>query len=279
MVDQQNGKTLKKKERTEDQDLVVQGQPRQKKKRKLVGVLREKFYPTDNRNASLLEDLKNVDAADLSAREKVFSEHRDAIQILFNQSVNILSCVPGFFDDYTHCRHHFEHLAGMSLVQNVVDELDTQMGFVKKVLNVWCRTEVSKNRLEAGIMKSVEFHGSKIPEYVALLRELNQVWHKNLGGLFRVPAEKESNSPHILCREVSGAMYFDIHVEQTKVLKDLTLANAIASFFHIVFIGQLKYPDEGDAVATFLQRRVAKVDEKGMTVHEKICIRKTSLSV
>jgi hypothetical protein len=47
------------------------------------------------------------------------------------------------------------------------------------------------------------------------------------------------------------------------MLIGMTLPAAIASFFHVAFIGQLKYPPEGEAVAILLQRRLAKVDEEG----------------
>ncbi len=56
---------------------------------------------------------------------------------------------------------------------------------------------------------------------------------------------------------------FDFHMEQRKILSGMTLTTAIASFFHISFIGQLKYPMKGEAVAIVLQRKFAKVDEEG----------------
>jgi hypothetical protein len=51
-------------------------------------------------------------------------------------------------------------------------------------------------------------------------------------------------------------------MEQRKILSGMTLTAAIASF-HISFIGQLKYPTKGAAVAIVLQRKFAKVDEEG----------------
>jgi hypothetical protein len=52
-------------------------------------------------------------------------------------------------------------------------------------------------------------------------------------------------------------------MEQRKILSGMMLTTAIASFFHILFIGQLKYPTKGEAVAIELQRKFAKVDEEG----------------
>lgn len=68
----------------------------------------------------------------------------------------------------------------------------------------------------------------------------------------------EQSSPSL-----PGAMEFNFHMEQKKVLTGMTLANAIASFFHITFIDQLKYPPKVEAVAILLQRWLAKVNEEG----------------
>jgi hypothetical protein len=107
--------------------------------------------------------------------------------------------------------------------------------------------------------------GSKIPLYVCLLRELTHIWHQKLGGLVRFPNEEEPNSLHLLCdeRPPGGDMVFDIHLEQRKVLSGMNLPTAVASFFHVAFIGQLRYPREGEAVAILLQRKLAKVDPEG----------------
>jgi hypothetical protein len=267
MLDQKNGKVLKRKESAEGDSLgPPEGQPMRKKK-KLVGVLREKFYPAESGDqASFLQELGNADSSNVTEREKVFRAHRNTIQVLFNQSEDGFSCVPGFFDHPVHCQLHFQYLAEMSLLQNVEDELGILMDQVKKVLHVWCRTEASRQRMEVAKTKSLELQGSKIPLYVALLRELTLVWHKNFGGLIRITGEEESSGPHILCREGKCAMSFDIHVEKKKVLEDLTFTSAIASFFHIIFILQLKYPEEAEAVTILLQRKVAKVDEEGKNI-------------
>jgi len=77
--------------------------------------------------------------------------------------------------------------------------------------------------------------------------------HQDLRGFVCFVVE-EPNSPHLLCRELPGAMEFDFHMEQKKVLTGMTLARAIASFFHITFIDQLKYPPKVETVAILLQR-------------------------
>lgn len=257
-----NGKVIKRKNDAEANPVLI-GQ-HHRKKRKLVGVLRERFYPaSDGKAHLLLDDLRNLKPGDEAAKEIVFSEHRETIQHLFTQASSISTAVPGFFNHPSHCRFHFEHLAGMSIVKNIEEELDTQMELIREVLNVWCRTEASKKRMETADILSREQQGSKIPQYVCLLRELTFMWHKNLGGLVRYPQEEELSSPHILCYETQQLLRFDVHVEQRKVLGNLSFADAVASFFHIIFIAQMKYPPEGEAVAILLQRRLAKIDEEG----------------
>jgi hypothetical protein len=37
----------------------------------------------------------------------------------------------------------------------------------------------------------------------------------------------------------------------------------VAAFFHVAFVGNLRYPDEAEAVAIWLQRKVAGINEPG----------------
>jgi len=257
------GKEAKRKAEADDDGLPL-GQTQPRKKKILVGVHRHLFYPSRSGDPdTLLEGIGKLDSTDAIAREALYSGHRDTIQRLFTCSANICTTVPGFFDDPSHCRNHFEYLAGMSLQKNVEEELEIQMGHVKKVVKVWCRTEGAKKRMESADLLSKELQGSKVPQYVCHLRELTLVWYKKLGGFIRFPGEEEKGGPHIVCHETTVGLRFDIHSEQKKVLGNLSFPTALATFFHIVFIGQLKYPADNEAVAILLQRRLAKIDEEG----------------
>lgn len=262
-IDQINGKDRKRKE-IPDSTEVVPGQQK-KKKKKVIGVVRDRFYPNKSPDSetALLDALNNLGSSDAVCREKVFEEHREAIQLRFNQSLDMFTCIPGFFDSAIHCQKHFEYLGGTSLLDNIETDFSEQFDLIKSVLNVWCRTEAYKLRMETAELRCKELQGSRIPMYVGLLRELSYFWHQDLGGFIRIPEEDEPNSPHLLCRELPGTIQFDFHMEQKKVLRGMTLSTAIAAFFHISFIGQLKYPLKGEAVAILLQRRLAKVDEEG----------------
>jgi len=46
---------------------------------------------------------------------------------------------------------------------------------------------------------------------------------------------------------------------------DLNFNEAVASFLHLCFVGNLKYPEEAESVAVWLQRKVAGMDEPGKT--------------
>jgi hypothetical protein len=261
-LDSMNGKTVKRKEATE-QGEVVPGQQKRQKKR-LIGVVRVRFYPPkDTDVAPFLQALDAIEDNTVAARENVYKDHREAVQRIFNLSPDIKTCVTGFFDDPIHCQTHFEYLAETSILDTVEGNFSDQFDDIQSVLNVWARTEASKQRMEAARVRCLELQGSKIPLYVCFLRELTQTWHQKLGGFVRFPDEEEMNSPHLLCVERPGDMVFDIHLEQRKVLSGMKLTTAIASFFHLAFIGQLKYPPEGEAVAILLQRKLAKVDPEG----------------
>jgi hypothetical protein len=112
-------------------------------------------------------------------------------------------------------------------------------------------------------MRSADQPDSAVPGQVGLLRELTRYWHKNLAGYIRQPGEREPVGLHLVYHHHRLPPAFDLHAEGKTILGCLTLAEAIAAFFHIALIGQLKYPLEGEAVALLLQRRVAKVDPEG----------------
>ena len=241
-IDHLNGRDQKRKQFPESKD-VVPGQQK-KKKKKVVGVVRDRFYPTKNPDSeiALLDALLHLESSDADTREKVFKMHREAIQLLFNKSSDLFNCVPGFFDSPIHCQMHFEYIGATSLLENIESDFGNQFELLKSVLEVWCRTEAFKQRMKTAELQCKDLQRSRIPLYVSLIRELSFFWHQELGGFIRYPEEEEQNSPHLLCRELPGAMEFEFHMEQKKILSGMTLSKALASFFHISFIGQLKYP-------------------------------------
>jgi len=221
-IDIMNGKDRKRKAE-EGSTEMLPGSVKRKKK-KVLGVLKDRFFPTKSQasEAALAEALEPLEAADAGSREEVFEQHRDALQARFNQSADILTCVPGFFDSLLHAQKHFEYLGRTCVLENIQSDFSEQFENIRSVVKVWCRTEDAKQRLAAAEVRCVDLKGSKVPLYVALLRELNCFWHEDLGGFIRFAEEPEPNSPHLLCRELPGTMEFDFHMEQKKVCMFLT---------------------------------------------------------
>jgi hypothetical protein len=118
-------------------------------------------------------------------------------------------------------------------------------------------------KLEIAKIKGTELNGSYVPEYVCLLRQLNHEWHKTSGGLFRYPAEDEPTSPHIYCGKGEETLKFDICAEHKTIYSDLNFNDALAAFFYVAFIGNLEYPAKGEAVAVWLQRKIAGINFEG----------------
>jgi hypothetical protein len=56
---------------------------------------------------------------------------------------------------------------------------------------------------------------------------------------------------------------FEVHAEGKAFLVGLNFNEALAGFFHLSFVGNLRYPEDGEAVAVWLQRKVAGIDERG----------------
>jgi len=127
-----------------------------------------------------------------------------------------------------------------------------------------CPTKEFALHLEIAMLKGIELNGSHIPEFVCLLRQLNSEWHKKAGGLFRFPTEPEDdNSPHFFCPHGPASVKFDVHVEQKKIFSDLNFSEALRAFFAITHIGNIHYPEAGEAVAILLQRKLAGINAEG----------------
>jgi hypothetical protein len=158
-LESKNGKqTVKRKEATTGQgEVVVPGQQKRKKKR-LIGVVKVRFYPPkDTDVASLILALDAIeDNTVAAAREAVYREHREAVQQIFNLSPDIKTCIAGFFDDPLHCRTHAEYLAERSVLEAVESDFSNLFDDVQSVVSVWAKTEASKQRMEAARLRCLE---------------------------------------------------------------------------------------------------------------------------
>lgn len=136
---------------------------------------------------------------------------------------------------------------------------------MQKVLPKLASYKDFNDNMEKADAKSKEYNNSSIPERVCLLRELNFYWYKTRSELFCFPGEesKKSGSPHILCLEEENGMRFNIVAEERTVFEDLNFNEALCSFFHLVFVVDMKYPKKAEALCIWLQKKVAVMTEAG----------------
>jgi hypothetical protein len=196
LIDKMNsGKALGKRKNQEE----TEKKPKKARLPRVYGVDQAKFYSGD----PLADDLVNVleTLYGVNEREFEFSRNRPAVQKLLTNSVDIHSSVPGFFDDVIHLKNQFEWLTNSSIVDKINDEVPRQFGLLKLVLEDLYPTQEFKLQAEAAKLKCGDRFGSKIPEYVFLLRELTMVWHSSRSGLIRTPEETAPSSPHIVFTE------------------------------------------------------------------------------
>jgi len=58
-------------------------------------------------------------------------------------------------------------------------------------------------------------------------------------------------------------MQFAIDAENGVVLKDISFNDAIAAFYHLTFVANMRYPKNGKSVAVWRQRKVASIVDTG----------------
>lgn len=262
MVDKQSGRATvsagaKRKQNEEEPDC-----PPVKKRRAFVyGVNQEKFHAKGNNREELFEALEGVN--DVHEREKIFQNFRETIQELIRSSKDISVAVPGFFVDPVHVEGQFVWLCNRSITGTITAESEKQLRHLEKILEVWRPYREYEQKLEAARVKSALHGGSSLPLRVCWIRELNLHWHKTREGLFRYPEEEECDSPHFTITEQSDRMSFDIRVERKVLFSGLNFEEAVAAYFHLCFVANLKYPEKGESVAIWLQRRIAGIVDKG----------------
>jgi hypothetical protein len=235
-----------------------------KRKAHVYGVDQVKFYAAPKLSKEEMLELLNQHLRSYEEREQVFAANRETVQDILTGSAQVFDTLSCFFTDDRHVQLHFQWLTESSITGTINAQVTQQFEFLHKVLKRWIPTHDFKRRTEAAEVKSAEFNGSPVPLQICLIRELNEYWHKKRSGLIRFQDEEESSSsPHIVCVESTGGLRFSVHAEKRAVFCDLTFTDAVAAFFHISFVCNMKYPDDGEAVAIWLQRKVAGIVGKG----------------
>jgi hypothetical protein len=176
IIDKKN--SLKKAGAEGDKENQHEGGDSRPKKRKLpqvYGVDKTRFYPSEQlpMEDNLVDFLENMSSKD--DREAAFTANRSSVQKLLTTSNDMHSAVPGFFQNPVHCEKHFQWLTGYCIVRKIEEEIPRQFQHLKFVLQHWCPTKDFALKAEAAKLKCDAHDGSKVPEYLFLLRELSQV--------------------------------------------------------------------------------------------------------
>lgn len=242
--------------------------PETKKSRKrkafVYGVDQSKFYATEKLSKEEFLAMLNTGESSYEEKEELFAANRETVQDILTSSNQIFNSVPGFFDDERHIQHQFQWISEKSIVETIKVQMSPQFEFLHKVLNRWMPTQDFAVKMETAKLKSADLNDNPVPQHVCLLRELNHYWHKKRNGFIRFPDEVEiDSSPHIVCMESKEGIRFNIRAEHKTFLSDLSFSDAVAAFFHLTFVSNMKYPEGGEAVAIWLQRKVAGIVEKG----------------
>ncbi len=243
--------------------------PSRKRKSFVYGVDQTKFHTEGGSDQEeLFAELQDMVGSDTETREKVYSQFRETIQKIVRVG-DISNAVPDFLTNPLHLRNQYEWLCIRSITHKIEGELTKQLGHLEKVHQVWRPFQDYEQKLEAARVKSAQQMGSSLPIIVCWLRELNFHWHKVQGGLFLHPGEEEDTSPHFLVvKNAAGTrLPFDVRAERKTFFSGLNLAEAIATFFQLCFVANTKYPVKGDAVALWMQQRVAGIVDKGRLIN------------
>jgi len=65
------------------------------RKRKLVGVIKERFYPKREDPSELIASIENLECPDKKTRETIYTSHRNAIQTVLTESESLHNSIPG----------------------------------------------------------------------------------------------------------------------------------------------------------------------------------------
>lgn len=221
---------------------------------------------------------KTSEEQDFRKREKVYQDHREELTMEFRKSnrKNIDKTCRGFFMDPRHLASHFEYLTGSSPLDDSIEaNLKTHLGHLEEYLADANKTiEYKKKIQDIELVCEVEFGGSKVLKDIHILRLACEHFDDCDGSkLIRISSDRsnesdpppDSPSPHIVAVLVDKTFIFELWAEHAKLLGNMNICTALASFFHLAFCFDLKYPKAGETVADLLQRSVASYGDNSGT--------------
>jgi len=228
------------------------GWNRRGKKKTVYGVNNFLWYMAKGPGSgsdSLINLLSNNYYRTYAGREKLFENHRSELTALLRDYQDSISGVcRQFFSDHRHLETQFMYLTStLGLTRVVENNISKEMTNLEVYLGY-----------TAGV--AIPNTGSGLEcKYVDIIRKSCELFDSDVAGLVRVVSDPPipDNSPCIVALEGSKGLSFELWACKEKLLNDLTMAQAIASFLHLAFVCNLLYPRTGQTVADILQRRFA----------------------
>jgi len=121
----------------------------------------------------------------------------------------------------------------------------------------------------------IEYYGNQAYKQIQILRMGGENLDNNCSTLFRLLSDgaPTTSGPFIMAVEVDRSFHYDLWVEQTRLLLNMTLPEAIAAYIHLAFVCGIEYPEESQTVSHMLQILVARYGDDSGKVGPYIFVR------
>merc|ERR1719318_1339357 len=207
------------------------------KKKMVYGVNNAIWYSAvgQSTDASIFKHIMHGQSVD--AREKIFDANRSELTALFrDHSDAIPRLCKGFFSNPRHLENQFMYLTNTVGLTNVVKQ-----NFSREMDNL----EAYLACTDADVELPEYYEGAPLEfKYVDILRKAGDHFDSAGAALVRLEADGPpvSDSPFIFAVIDNLSVSFELWVCRSRILGNLSITQAIASFLHLAFVCNLQYP-------------------------------------
>ena len=217
---------------------------------KIYGVDEVRFKPGAKEiKDDLVAELEEAGKKDLSfeEREKCYNKCRTELQFIFRSSKQSIPMqVPKYWMDRRFNSSHFSFLTkSNALLETVEKNLENQI----KCCELWMMhmsgdSNFATKMADVSNKCDVEYGGSTNLLKIFIMRELATKIDKDGSKLLRMESDNDppGNEAHVFCQDSDDGFKFQVWVDGSALLINLSLAEAIASFIELCFTHNLKYP-------------------------------------
>ena len=245
ICDKYRDKARKKKKNEDDVDEEME--PKKKgKKKEVYGVNNKKWYEGSNDKNSVEKLRLAAQATDYEEREQIFEDNRPGLMKLIRNSQQMVYKVcGGFFDDYRHLQNMFYYLTNTDILGTIQETLEGHLDNMEIFLESMNQdTEFEETLQKVKDDCDIYFDGSKLHKYVHILRLAAKHYGEEGAAVMRIleDGDPKTPSPHMMAVKVGRSYVFELWVEKKRILEQLDMGQCIASFLHLAFCFDLKYP-------------------------------------